>query len=76
MELKFAKRRENCKKKLYFMATTVMPAVVGVKTWDPKTTRHSLLRDVATVTDEAFTLLCLENYKVKWRRQHKNEMLE
>jgi hypothetical protein len=63
-------------KNFNFMATTVMPAVVGVKTWDPKTTRHSLLRDVATVTDEAFALLCLENYEVKWRRQHKNEMLE
>ena len=63
-------------KNFYFMATTVMPAVVGVKTWDPKTTRHSLLRDVATVTDETFALLCLENYKVKWRRQHKNEMHE
>jgi hypothetical protein len=26
--------------------------------------------------DEAFALLCLENYEVKWRHQHKNEMLE
>jgi hypothetical protein len=55
----------------YFFATTVMPPLIGVKRWDHKATKHSLLQEVGTVTDEAFALLCLENYEAKWRSQYK-----
>jgi hypothetical protein len=68
--------KDNRFRDFYFFATTVMPPVIGVKRWDNKATRHSLLQEVATGTDEAFALLCLENYEAKWRSQYKKKTQE
>jgi hypothetical protein len=68
--------KDNRCRDFYFFATTVMPPLIGVKHWDNKATRHSLLQEVATGTDETFALLCLENYEAKWRSQYKKTTQE
>jgi len=56
--------RSNVEQYLLFVIN-MAKAVVGVKVWK-QNSRKLNLSDFFTITDEAFLLLCVENYRDKW----------
>ena len=64
---------EITKKHFFTLFDTMIECVAGKKVWTPK---EKVLGPISasgkvTITDEAFVLLCLENYWEKWRSMSK-----
>jgi hypothetical protein len=60
---------EPTKKAWKWLVVDIMPVVIGRKIWSKHAMTRRYFSTVASVSDEAFALLVLENYRSKWISQ-------
>ena len=58
-------RKRECKEVFFLFADMFLSCVVGVAFWRKNSTKM-LISEMATVSDETFALLLLENYWDTW----------
>jgi hypothetical protein len=65
----WAEAPEKTKDAWRWLVLKIMPVVIGRKIWNKRAMTRRSFSEVATVSDEAFALLVLENYRGKWISQ-------